>query len=402
MYIWVPNIFLMRAGNRLFQLLDINSRNLADVSSRIGIAADILKYYDRSNILPSESDLQKINKGLGIAPVQVMAAMGIVNTDILNALMAHWKEVADWIPEPAAVKTKKLVPAFTTRKGSLYQGDCIELMNQLKPSSVDLIFADPPFNLDKQYASGIDDNLASEIYLQWCEKWLDGCINILKPGGSLFIWNLPKWNVPIAEYLSKRLTFKNWIANDIKFSLPIQGRLYPSHYSLLYFVKGDKANSFGPDRMPMDVCRNCYKEIKDYGGYKNKMNPLGINISDVWTDIPPVRHSKYKKRKEANELSLKLMDRIIEMSSKPGDTVFDPFGGSGVSYIAAELKQRKWIGVEIGPLDSIIERFGNIEEERGYLEQIRDKYNVLFTEEVVKKRKERGWWTTDTFKDQNI
>ncbi|MEO8173197.1 MAG: site-specific DNA-methyltransferase [Sediminibacterium sp.] len=387
----------MRAGNRLFKLLEIQPRNLKAKAEQLGIAADTMKHYDGANILPSKRDLEKIQKVLGIAPVQVMAAMGIVNTEILHAITEHWKEIASWIPAAATEKAAKLEPTFTTSKGKLYQADCVTLMKQLKPESVDLIFADPPFNLDKQYASGIDDNLASEQYLQWCEQWLEECINILKPGGGLFIWNIPKWNVPIAEYLSKRLTFKNWIANDIKFSLPIQGRLYPSHYSLLYFIKGEKANYFRPDRMPMDVCRHCYKETKDYGGYKNKMNPLGINISDIWTDIPPVRHSKYKKRKEANELSLKLMDRIIEMASKPGDTIFDPFGGSGVTYVAAELKKRKWIGVELGPVDGIIDRFANIEEENVYLTKLREKYNVLFTPEVTAKRKEKGIWTTETY-----
>ena len=70
-----------------------------------------------------------------------------------------------------------------------------------------------------------------------------------------------------------------------------------------------------------------------------KMNPDGINITDVWLDIPPVRHKKYKKRNGSNELSIKLMDRIIEMASDEGDIVFDPFGGSGTIYAIAERKK---------------------------------------------------------------
>ena len=60
--------------------------------------------------------------------------------------------------------------------------------------------------------------------------------------------------------------------------MPIKGRLYPSHYSLLYYVKGEKPKTFKPDRLPMEVCGKCFNEIKDYGGYKNKMNPLGITF----------------------------------------------------------------------------------------------------------------------------
>ncbi|MDX9786344.1 MAG: hypothetical protein RBT11_06200 [Desulfobacterales bacterium] len=63
----------------------------------------------------------------------------------------------------------------------------------------------------------------------------------------------------------------------------------------------------------MDICPHCLGDLKDYGGYKDKMNPDGVNLTDVWLDIPPVRHKKYKKRNSSNELSVKLIDRIIEM-----------------------------------------------------------------------------------------
>ena len=89
----------------------------------------------------------------------------------------------------------------------------------------------------------------------------------------------------------------------------------------------------------MQVCSSCFGDLKDYGGYKDKMNPNGINLTDVWYDIPPVRHAKYKKRNGANELSIKLLDRIIEMSTDEGDIVFDPFGGSGTTYVVSEIKK---------------------------------------------------------------
>ena len=143
----------------------------------------------------------------------------------------------------------------------------------------------------------------------------------------------------------------------------------------------------------MEVCGKCFNEIKDYGGYKNKMNPLGISLTDVWYDIPPVRHPKYKARKDANELSVKLLDRIIEMSTDVGDTIFDPFGGAGTTYITAEIKQRKWIGIEIGPLDDIINRFKNIQTDRNLILKYRNNYNHLFSPTVEKKRIENHLWT---------
>ena len=100
------------------------------------------------------------------------------------------------------------------------------------------------------------------------------------------------------------------------------------------------------------------------------MNPKGVNLSDVWLDIPPVRHAKYKRR-DANALSLKLMDRIVSMGSDPGSLVLDPFGGSGTTYVAAELTERRWIGSELD-CSPIIERFDNLEGDRQYLAEIQE------------------------------
>ncbi|RQT65314.1 site-specific DNA-methyltransferase [Burkholderia cepacia] len=281
-----------------------------------------------------------------------------------------------------------MIPALKTQLGELHEIDCNELLRAMEPETVDLAFADPPFNLGKQYKSKINDAIANHEYLAWCKEWLNGMIRVLKPGGALMLWNLPKWNLPLGGYLSEQLTFRHWIAVDLKYSLPIAGRLYPSHYSLLYFIKGDKPAIFHPDRLPIPCCRHCGGELKDYGGYKDKMNPLGVNISDVWTDIPPVRHAKYKKR-EANALSLKLMDRIISMASDPGSLVLDPFGGSGTTFVAAELLGRRWIGSELH-CEDIISRFRSLDGDKEHLAQIQGNKNTLFTAADIEKRNKSG------------
>ncbi len=283
----------------------------------------------------------------------------------------------------------KLKPYLETEYGKLYAGDCIEVMRKIPDNTVDCFFADPPFNLKKEYDAKFNDDLDEKEYLEWTYKWLDEGIRTLTNGGSLFVYNLPKWNIYIANYLNKHLTFKHWITVDIKFSLPIKGKLYPSHYSLLYYTKGKKPKSFNPPRMPIQTCRHCGKEIKDYGGYKNKLNPLGLNISDVWTDIPPVRHLKYKNR-SSNELSLKLMDRILDIATNEDDMVLDPFGGSGTTYIAAELKKRHWFGIEKYTYDAIVDRFNTIDDDKKYLEEIREDVNVLFTKTALKLRKKNN------------
>lgn len=281
-----------------------------------------------------------------------------------------------------------MIPILETKLGRLFQTDCIEMMRSLEAETVDLAFADPPFNLGKKYSSKINDSMTEKEYLAWCETWLDEMVRVLKPRGSLFLWNLPKWNLPLGAHLSQSMTFRHWIAVDIKYSLPIQNRLYPSHYSLLYFIKGDKPAIFHPDRLPITCCRHCGGELRDYGGYKDKMNPKGVNLSDVWSDIPPVRHAKYKKRK-ANGLSLKLMDRIVTMASNPGSLVIDPFGGSGTTYVAAELAGRRWIGSELD-CEAILERFDALECDQEHLTEIHANKNTLFTEADLERRKKNG------------
>jgi site-specific DNA-methyltransferase (adenine-specific) len=281
-----------------------------------------------------------------------------------------------------------MIPVLETPLGRLYEADCTEVMRTLAPDSVDLAFADPPFNLGKTYRSKIDDAKASHDYLNWCRGWLDEMIRVLKPGGALFLWNLPKWNLPLGAYLGEQLTFRHWITVDIKYSLPISGRLYPAHYSLLYFIKGHKPAIFHPDRLPVSCCRHCGGELRDYGGYKDKMNPKGISLSDVWTDIPPVRHAKYKKR-EANALDLKVMDRIVTIASDPGSVVLDPFGGSGTTYVAAELSGRRWIGSELH-CEDIVSRFESLEGDREHLKKIHENKNTLFTQANLERRRKSG------------
>ena len=367
----------MKSFYEAIGILNEDKKEKGQVSILLNTPFEMLEYYNKNHILPDSGVLYRIEQKLGISRFDIMLKMGIYTQE----LKEHISNNSSFLSLNKEINLTNNIPielAFETKLGKLYHGDCCDLLSTIGNETFDLIFADPPFNLDKLYPSNINDNLKQSEYIEWCEKWLDECIRTLRVGGSLFIWNLPKWSTYLSKYLNERLTFRHWISADIKYSLPINGRLYPSHYSLLYYVKGEKPKTFKPDRLPMEVCGKCFNEIKDYGGYKNKMNPLGISLTDVWYDIPPVRHSKYKARKDANELSVKLLDRIIEMSSNIGDTIFDPFGGAGTTYITAEIKQRKWIGVEIGPLEDIINRFQNIQTDRSLILKYRDKYNHLF------------------------
>ncbi|TRY31041.1 site-specific DNA-methyltransferase [Aliiglaciecola sp. M165] len=394
----------MGYSNQFFKALSIREEkggNLATFAKQSGVPVKKLKYYNKNNIVPTGTDLKNIMSAANISELLLRIKMGRLDKDIIEAIQENAEAILPLIETHVPTIESPMTNCkleFKTNLGELYRGDSYELLKSIESDSIDLIFADPPFNLAVIYPSEINDSLRTEKYIHWCQEWIKESARVLKPGGSLFLWNLPKWNAALTSYLESMLTFRHWIGVDIKYSLPIQKRLYPSHYSLLYYVKGDKPKTFHPDRLTMDVCSKCYAELKDYGGYKDKMNPTGINMTDIWTDIPPVRHRKYKRREGSNELSLKLLDRIIEMASNKGDLVFDPFGGSGTTYMAAELKGRKWIGCEIGPSDVIQERFSLINDERKILDGYRKNINSLFPEKIRVEREKRGLWTCETIR----
>lgn len=248
-------------------------------------------------------------------------------------------------------------PFYTTAHGALFAADCMEVLPSLGDALVDTVFADPPFNLGKQYGRNSNDLRADSEYVDWCKAWLTECVRLVKPGGALFLYNLPKWNIMLGAFLSELgLDFRHWIAIEISACLPIPGRLHPSHYSLLYYTKG-KPKTFRRIRTPIRTCRHCGGEVKDYGGHRDAMNPNGVTLKDVWTDIPPVRHWKFKsKDRRANALSTKILDRVVEMSTLPGELVLDPFGGSGTTFAVCERKRRDWIGMEIDFAQEIVDR----------------------------------------------
>ena len=237
----------MKDKINLFYLLGVEQptkKSIEELSLRIDIPVAKLNYYNKNKLLPDLADLEKIETVLKINRFNLMVGLGVYNNELVDFFKKHLDQLNPLFPELEEVKILDNAaleqPGFRTEYGRLYQKDCIALMEKLEDETVDLVFADPPFNLNKFYLSEINDSLSDQDYLTWCEKWLDQSIRILKEGGSLFIWNIPKWNAFIANYLSQRLTFKHWISTDIKYSLPIQGKLYPSHYSLLYFTKGEK------------------------------------------------------------------------------------------------------------------------------------------------------------------
>lgn len=366
------------------------------LARKAGLPVVELAEIERCGSLPAQEVVQRLAVAFGVDPDELLLAGGYQPEWLTRmmrtnpaALVRALKDGTSVAPGDGPQPCSDASAVLETERGYLSRGDCVAWMRGLVDRSADLVFADPPFNLNKDYGNGVSDDLPETHYFNWSCEWLREAVRILRPGGALFLYNIPKWGLHLASWLSQHLEFRHWIAIDIKFSLPIPGRLYPSHYSLLYFTKGGRPARFAPPRLPIETCRHCGGEIRDYGGYKDRMNPKGVNLSDVWTDISPVRHARHKRRK-ANELPLKLLDRVLDIASAEGDLVVDPFGGSGTTYVAAEIKARRWLGCEIGDCSPIVERFQRLDREREDLRLVRAKVNTLFTSASLDLRRRHG------------
>lgn len=258
-------------------------------------------------------------------------------------------------PEIRVEHTPTPAPYLTTTQGILFETDCLKLLSHMQDEVVDCVFADPPFNLGKNYGSGFSDRFAKSEYLDWSQVWISECSRIIKPGGAFFLYALPELAYKFAHMMEKDLSFRHWIALTMKGTFPRGKKLYPAHYALLYFIKG-MPKTFNRHRIPVQKCRHCGKDVKDYGGHRKYLNPKGLNLTDFWEDTSPNRHKNSKFRAGINELKLMIPERAIFISTDPGDIVFDPFGGGGSTYEAAEQHDRLWIGAEICTADAIANR----------------------------------------------
>lgn len=231
--------------------------------------------------------------------------------------------------------------------GKVICGDAIDVLRSIKSETAAVVFLDPPFNLGKKYSENdlkIDSKPKKE-YIAWIKTIIEESARILISGGTLYMYHIPIWAMRFGTIIEQYLDFKHWIAISMKNGFVRGINLYPAHYSLLMFTKGIPKFFTRPKIKPK-ICRHCKKYIKDYGGYLSIIESKGINLSDYWDDIYPVRHSN-KKNRNANELSELLLDRIIEISGKEDQLYVDPFAGAGTGVIAAIRKKMKFICCDI-------------------------------------------------------
>ncbi len=282
--------------------------------------------------------------------------------------------------------------------GIFFRADALQLLANIRTGSIDLAFVDPPFNLRKSYPD-FGDEMGAEFYKGWCRTWLLELVRVLKPGGSLFIYHLPRWLIEFGNWLNTihSVEYKAWIALKMKSGFPVKGRIHPAHYGLLQYAKIGAPPTFNVVRTKSPVCRHCGRLIRDYGGYKDKYKKyeldgaMWVQISDFWEDTRPARQEK-ARAKFVNELPVQIPERAILLATKPGDVVLDCFAGGGSTLRAAQLHQRLWIGCDIGKPNAALARiaiFFGAEERQSPPSRLKECFSEKFLKTALHQSAQR-------------
>ncbi len=236
---------------------------------------------------------------------------------------------------------------FEKNGHAIIWGDAIEALTAEVPDgSVDLVFADPPYNIGKNFNGRKDRWPSDEAYLSWCYHWLELCISKLKPTGSLYVMTATQ-NMPFFDiFLRKRLTILSRIVWSYD-SSGVQARnYYGSLYEpILFGVMNKDSYTFNTDDILVEARTGATRKLIDYRKsvptlYNSKKVP-----GNVWT-IPRVRYRMDEYENHPTQKPTTLLDRIIRASSNPGDLVLDPFSGTFTTSSVAQALGRESIGIE--------------------------------------------------------
>jgi DNA modification methylase len=223
----------------------------------------------------------------------------------------------------------------------IYLGDCIEIMGQIPDKTVDLIFADPPFNIGIKY-DNYNDEQSYEDYYNWSEKWIEQTYRILKDSGSIYIAIGDEFAAEINIILKRKgLHFRNWIIWYYTFGQNQRKKFNRAHTHILYWTKHKSNFTFNDFDIRIPSARQLIYNDR-------RANPKGKIPDDVWCEFPRVCGT-FKERigNHPCQMPESLLERIIKASSNEEDLVLDPFGGTGTTaYVAKQLK-RHYITMDI-------------------------------------------------------
>jgi site-specific DNA-methyltransferase (adenine-specific) len=229
-------------------------------------------------------------------------------------------------------------------------GDALEILKKMPANSVDLVFADPPFNVGKAYKDKRDD------YRLWCRRWIGLCFRLLKPTGSFYLMTLSKhleWKMPLMAIHGKfinLITWRNVSASHGKRSFWLE------YQPIMLYGKTDEYifNTYAQvDMDPVERYRKFNR--KRWGGYSTEYKG---QLKDRWDNIPfvyagSIKHKEAVLEKGTNkkahpcQMPVTLAERAILFSTNEGDRVLDPFVGSGSTAIAAIRTDRHYTGIDL-------------------------------------------------------
>jgi site-specific DNA-methyltransferase (adenine-specific) len=238
-------------------------------------------------------------------------------------------------------------------------GDCLRLLATMPAESVHLAFADPPFNIGYEY-DVYHDRKGREEYLAWTEKWLAAVRRVLRPDGSFYVAIGDEYAAEIKVRLDDLgLTMRNWIVWHYTFGVHCTRKFTRSHAHILYYVVDPRHFTFEADVVRVPSARQTTYADR-------RANPRGRVPDDTWVLRPqqderffkPEGDTWYVSRvcgtfKERTghpcQMPEAVLERIIRVSSRPGELVLDPFSGSGTTLAVAKKLGRDYIGFELSP-----------------------------------------------------
>ena len=217
---------------------------------------------------------------------------------------------------------------------------------EVADESVDLIFADPPYSIGKQFANFRDKWPSEGAYVEWCQQWLSLCIAKLKPSGSLYVMTSTQCVPYLDLYLRQKLSIVSRIVWHYDSSSVQAKRHFGSMYEPLLFCVKDKNNyTFNTDDIKIEARTGSQRKLIDY----RKPTPTIYSAKKVPGNVWYYARVRYRMPEYENHPTQKpesLLERIILASSNPGDVVMDPFSGTFTTSSVAKRLGRRSIGIE--------------------------------------------------------
>ncbi|HOQ32591.1 MAG TPA: DNA methyltransferase [Candidatus Hydrogenedens sp.] len=222
----------------------------------------------------------------------------------------------------------------------VHLGDCIKIMQNMPDNCIDLVFADPPFNIGIKYDVH-NDNMPYEEYYNWSMQWISECYRLLKKNGSIYIAIGDEFAGEISIILKKTgFYFRNWIIWYYTFGQNQRKKFNRAHTHILYFTKDKEKFTFNDKDIRIPSARQIVYRDK-------RANPIGKIPDDVWQFSRVCGTFKERIGSHPCQMPEDLLELIIKTSSNMGDIILDPFGGTGTTSAVAKKLNRKYITIEI-------------------------------------------------------